>query len=283
MLPADFDYVAPDSLEEAVRILADDPEARALAGGQSLVPLLKLRLADPGRLVDLGRLDGLRYVRREDGEVAVGALTTHAEVATSEELRGGLRALAEAAGSVGDAQVRNRGTLGGSLAHADPSADLPAAALALDATLVVRGPEGERRVPARDFFRGLWTTALEPGELLVEVRLPAADGARGSYRKLRQEASGFALVGAAAAVETEGGVCRRAAVGVTGAGTAPLRLPAVEEALVGGPLTEERVREACEDAGEAVEAPQDSTHGSAEYRRAMTGVLARRAVLAAAG
>lgn len=296
MLPTDFDYVAPDSLDEAVGILADDPDARVLAGGQSLIPLLKMRLAAPSRLVDLGRLDELRYVRREDDEVAVGALTPHAEVASSGELGGGLRALAEAARSVGDAQVRNRGTLGGSLAHADPSADLPAAVLALDATLVARGPDGERTIDAADFFHGLWTTALGSDEILTEIRFPA--GARsaaagaggkatgtvgGAYRKLKQKASGFALVGAAAVVETDGDTCRRAAVGITGAGHSPLRLPDVEQALAGGPLTEERVREACDGAGGAVDAPQDDVHGSADYRRAMTGVMARRAVLEAAG
>lgn len=283
MLPPDFDYVAPDSLEEALRILADDPEARVLAGGQSLIPLLKLRLADPSRLVDLRKLDDLRYVRRDDGRVAVGALTTHAEVAASDLLEGGARAVAQAARSVGDAQVRNRGTLGGSLAHADPSADLPAAVLALDAELVVRGPDGRRTVPAADFFVGLWTTALRPGEVLTEVRLPADDGARGAYEKLRQKASGFALVGAAAVVEMDGDVCRRARIGVTGAGSAPQRLAEAEEALAGGPLDDDRVREVCADAGSAVEAPQDDLHGSADYRRSMTGVCARRAVLAAAG
>ena len=282
MLPADFDYVAPGSLDEALGILADDPGARVLAGGQSLIPLLKLRLADASTLVDLRRLDELRYVRREGGRVAVGALTTHGEVAGADELRGGLRALAEAARSVGDAQVRNRGTLGGSLAHADPSADLPAAVLALDAELVARGPDGERTLAAADFFHGLWTTALGSGEVLTEIRLPVADGAGGAYRKLEQKASGFALVGAAAVVETDGDACRRAAVAVTGAGSAPLRLPEVEARLAGGPLEEERVRAACEDAGAAVEAPQDDHHGSADYRRAMAGVLARRAVLAAA-
>lgn len=281
MLPAEFDYIAPDSLEEALEVLAEDPDATVLAGGQSLIPLLKQRLAHPSRLVDLRRLDGLRYVREAEGGVAVGALTPHAEVAASELLVDGAAALAQAARAVGDAQVRNRGTLGGSLAHSDPAADLPAAVLALDATLVARSAEGEREIPARDFFLGVWTNALEPGEVLTEVRFPVPSGSRGAYRKLRQKASGFALVGAAAVLELDGEACSAARVAVTGAGSAATRLPAVEEALVGGPVTEERAREACEGAGQALDAPQDDVHASADYRRAMTDVYARRAVLGA--
>jgi len=283
MLPTDFDYLAASSVDEAISALEDDPDARLLAGGHSLLPLLKLRLARPSRLVDLGRLDELRYIRRDDEHVAMGAMTTHADVAASDLLPGGGQALAEAARSVGDAQVRNRGTLGGSLAHADPSADLPAAVLALDATLVIRGPDGERTVGAVDFFQGFWTTDLGPGEILTEIRIPRGAETAGSYRKLEQKGSGYALVGAAAVVQMDGDRCRRAAVGITGAGTAPIRLPDVEQALAGGPLTGARVREACDGAGDAVAAPQDDVHGSAEYRRAMTDVMARRAVLAAAG
>lgn len=283
MYPDRFDYVAPDSLEGVLDALAEDPEARVLAGGQSLVPLLKLRLAAPSRLVDLRKLDGLREVREEDDHLEVGAMARHAEVARWPALEGGARALAEAAASVGDLQVRNLGTLGGSLAHADPSADLPAAALALEAELVARGPEGERTIPAEEFFLGLWTTALQPGEVLTRVRVPRREGAGGAYAKLTHKASGFAVVGAAAVVEAEDGVCRRARVALTGAGTAPLRLPAVEEALEGEPLEEEAVEAACRGAGDAVESPQEDLQGSADYRRAMAGVMAKRAVLRAAG
>jgi carbon-monoxide dehydrogenase medium subunit len=283
MYPDEIDYVAPGSLEEALDALADDPGARVLAGGQSLVPLLKLRLATPGRLVDLRRLDELRYVRREDGAVEIGALTPHARVAGSGELSGGARAMRRAAASVGDVQVRNMGTLGGSLAHADPSADLPAAALALEATLVARGPDGEREIPAEEFFLGLWTTALRPGEILTAVRFDVPEASRGAYAKLEHRASGFALVGAAAVLELEGDGCRDARVALTGAGSVPLRLPEVEEALAGSELDEASVEAACAGAGEAVESPQDDLQGSAAYRRAMSGVMAKRAVLEAAG
>jgi len=287
MYPAEFDYVAPETLEEALGVLAEDPEARPLAGGQSLIPLLKLRLTEVKRLVDLRKIEGLRYVREEGDEIAIGALTPHAEVAASDRLTGAGRALAEAAASVGDPQVRNVGTLGGSLAHADPAADLPAAAVALDATLVTRGVEGERRVPAEEFFQGLWTTALEPGELLVEVRIPAGgggngSGGRGAYEKLAHRASGFAVVGVAAAVEVDEGRFGRVRVGLTGVGNRPVRLGDVEEVLAGGEVAEGVVAEACAGAGAAVEFPQDDLQGSGEYRRAMTDVYARRAIWRAA-
>lgn len=283
MLATAFDYATPDTLDEALGMLAGDPDARVLAGGQSLVPLLKMRLARPGTLVDLRRLDDLRGIRREGDVVEVGALTRHAEVAGSGELSGAGRALRDAAAAIGDAQVRNRGTLGGSLAHADPSADLPAAVLALDAEIELRGASGPRTVAAEDFFRGLFTTALEPGEILTGVRFNAPEGARGAYVAQRHPASGFALVGVAAVLGTEGGTCRWARIGVTGAGGAPFRLQDVEEALSGSSLDEEAVRSACEGAGDAVENPQSDLQASAGYRRAMTEVFARRAVLRAAG
>ncbi|HKK08227.1 MAG TPA: xanthine dehydrogenase family protein subunit M [Gemmatimonadota bacterium] len=283
MLPSAFDYVAPSSLDEAIEALASDPEARVLAGGQSLIPLLKLRLARPGRLVDLRKLEALSYVREEDGGLAIGGMTPHAEVAGSPLLAGAARAVAEAAAAVGDPQVRNRGTFGGSLAHADPSADLPAAVLAMGGTLVARGPEGEREIPAGDFFLAPWTTALRPDEILTGARLPVPAGSGGAYVKLEQRASGFALVGVAAVLELEGGVVRRARLAVTGAGNRPVRLEGAEEALAGVDAADEgAVREACRDAGSAVESPQEDLHGSAAYRRAMTGVMAARAVLRAA-
>lgn len=284
MIAADFEYAAPGSLEEALELLQGNPGARALAGGQSLIPVLKLRLNEPPMLVDLRRLDELREVRETDGEVVLGALVTHREVATCAPLReGGARALSEAAARIGDLQVRNRGTLGGSLCHADPAADYPAAALALEATLVAAGPDGRRDIPAADFFRGLWTTALEPGEILVEVRIPKLPEWQGAYRKLRQKASGFALVGAAAVVRAEGDRCEEARIGITGVGATPYRATAVEEALAGGELDAETVSAACDAAAEGVEYPQEDLHASGEYRRAMASVFARRAVLAAVG
>lgn len=283
MLATAFDYAAPETLDEALGALADDPDARVLAGGQSLVPLLKMRLARPGKLVDLGRLDDLRYVRRDGDAVEIGAMTRHADVAGSDAVSGAGRALREAAAAVGDAQVRNRGTLGGSLAHADPSADLTAAALALDAELRVRSTSGERSVGADDFFLGLWTTALEPGEVLTAVRFRVPEGSRGAYFAQRHPASGFALVGVAAVLEMDGEACRSARLGVTGAGSAPFRLSDVEAELAGSSLDEDAVRAACEGAGDAVENPQSDVQASADYRRALTEVMARRAVLRAAG
>jgi len=284
MLPSAFDYVAPTSLEEAIAALEADPDARLLAGGQSLIPLLKLRLARPGTLVDLRKLGGLRYVREEDGGVAIGGLTPHAEVAASPLLTGAGRAVAQAAASVGDPQVRNRGTFGGSLAHADPAADLPAAVLAADGSLVARGPDGEREIEAADFFLAPWTTALGPDEILTGAHLPIPPGSAGAYAKLEQKASGFALVGVAAVLELRDGAIRSARLAVTGAGSRPVRLEGAEQALAGvDPSDEAAVREACGDAGRALESPQEDLHGSAEYRRAMTGVVAARAVVAAVG
>lgn len=284
MLPCSFDYVAPSSLDEAVEALAGDPEARILAGGQSLIPLLKLRLARPSRLVDLGRLDELRYVREEDGALGIGGLTLHADVAASPLLTGGARALAEAAAAVGDAQVRNRGTFGGNLAHADPSADVPPAVLALEGSLIARGPDGEREIPAEDFFLAPFTTALRPDEILTGARVPMIEGSVGAYADLQQKASGFALVGVAAVLELDGHRCRAARLAVTGAGDRPVRLPEVEEALTGVDATDEdAVREACRGAGAAIESPQEGLDGSAAYRRAMVEVVAARAVRRAAG
>jgi carbon-monoxide dehydrogenase medium subunit len=283
MLPSAFDYVAPASIEGAIEALAGDPDARVIAGGQSLIPLLKLRLSRPSRIVDLRRLDGLRYIRAEDGVVSIGALTPHADVGGSDMLKGGARALAQAAAAVGDVQVRNRGTFGGSLAHADPAADLPAAVLALDAVLLARGPAGEREIPADAFFVAPFATSLGPEEILTGARFRVPDGSRGGYASLDQKASGFALVGIAAVLEMEDGVCRSARLGITGAGSRPGRLAGTEAALVGvDPSDGEAVREACRGAGEEVEDAQDDLHGSAAYRRAMTEVMAARAVLGAA-
>lgn len=283
MLPCAFDYVAPSSLEEAIEALGADPDARVLAGGQSLIPLLKLRLARPGRLIDLRKVGGLRYIREEDGAVAIGAMTPHAQVAASPLLAGGARSLAEAAAAVGDAQVRNRGTFGGSVAHADPSADIPAAVLALGAALVARGPDGEREIAADDFFLAPWTTALRPDEILTGARVPGREGSVGAYADLQQKASGFALVGVAAVLEMDGATCRAARLAVTGAGNRPLRLRETEEALAGiDPSDEDAVREACRGAGDAIESPQDDLHASADYRRSMTEVIAARAVMRAA-
>jgi carbon-monoxide dehydrogenase medium subunit len=283
MLPAEFDYAAPESLEEALALLAGGGNVRMLAGGQSLLPTLKLRLDRPDLVVDLRNLSELSYVREADGEIAIGALTTYADLVASDLIGvGAARCLAEAAASVGDLQVRNLGTIGGSLSHADPAADLPAAALALDSTLVARSEEGDRAIAAADFFHGLWTTALLPSEMLREIRFRKANGG-GAYEKLRQAASGFALVGAAAVVEMDGDTIASARVALTGVGSGPVRLRALEEHLTGESLDEDLLRDACRGAGETIDNPMSDAHASAEYRVAMAGVTARRAILRAAG
>jgi carbon-monoxide dehydrogenase medium subunit len=283
MLPAEFDYAAPESLEEALALLAGGGNVRMLAGGQSLLPTLKLRLDRPDLVVDLRNLSELSYVREADGEIAIGALTTYADLVASDLIGvGAARCLAEAAASVGDLQVRNLGTIGGSLSHADPAADLPAAALALDSTLVARSEEGDRAIAAADFFHGLWTTALLPSEMLREIRFRKANGG-GAYEKLRQAASGFALVGAAAVVEMDGDTIASARVALTGVGSGPVRLHALEERLSGESLDEDLLRDACRGAGETIDNPMSDAHASAEYRVAMAGVTARRAILRAAG
>ncbi|MFQ5688910.1 MAG: FAD binding domain-containing protein [Gemmatimonadota bacterium] len=281
MLPAEFRYRAPRSVEETLEILASRDDVKLLAGGQSLVPLLKARLARPSLLVDLRNLEALRYIRVEGATIRIGALTRYRDLVEACELTGGAGVLAQAARVVGDAQVRNLGTIGGSLAHADPAADVPAAMLALDGTLLARGPQGEREIAVEDFFLGPWMTALGPDEILLEIRVPATRGS-GAYEKLAQPASGFALVGVAAVVDPalDHAPVRLA---VTGVGPAPVRLHGVEERLTGVELNRPTIAEACSGGGAEVSEPQSDIHASAEYRRAMTEVLAGRAILRAAG
>src|SRR5262245_23074763 len=234
MIPAAFGYVRPATVEDAVRTLADaGDEAKVLAGGQSLLPVLRLRLAAPGLLVDLGGLSQLRGVRVEDDAVVIGAMTTHAEVASSTVVQSEAPLVASAAAQVGDRQVRHRGTIGGSLAHADPAGDLPAVALALDATLVVAGPSGRRTIAARAFFTHIFPTTLGPDEVLVEVRLPRLYGWTAHYEKFHRTAQAWALVGVAAAVRRENGSIAEARVALTNMGTTPVRATAVEAALPG--------------------------------------------------
>ncbi|MDQ3702359.1 MAG: FAD binding domain-containing protein, partial [Chloroflexota bacterium] len=207
MIAAPFEYQAPTTVDEAIRLLSQlGDRGRVLAGGHSLIPIMKLRLAQPEVLIDIGRVGELRYVRAESDRLAIGALTTHAEVLSDATIREQCAVLAETAGHIGDAQVRNRGTIGGALAHADPAADYPATILALDAEIVAQGPGGRRTVPATEFFTGLFTTALSPDELLVEVRVPLlGQGAGGAYLKRPNPASHYAVVGVAAVVRLEGG------------------------------------------------------------------------------
>jgi carbon-monoxide dehydrogenase medium subunit len=282
MIPAAFDYHAPTSLDEALRLLGESDDAKVLAGGQSLIPVMRLRLAAPEMVVDLGKIDQLRGIR-EDGDVLViGAMTPHADVAKDPRVREHARVVCEAAQTVADPQVRHRGTFGGSLVHADPAGDMPATALALGAEFVVAGSGGTRTVAADDFFEDFFTTAVGEDEVLVEVRLPKYTGWGGHYEKFTRVAQQWSIVAVAAAVRTDGGTIAEARVGLTNMGSTPIRARAVEEALAGQPATPEGVRAAAARAAEGTNPPSD-TNGDADYRRHLASVLTGRAVLAAAG
>lgn len=279
MISYDLDHQRPTTLEEAVRLLARAKDAKVLAGGHSLVPLLKLGLAQPATLVDIGGIAALREIRATDGEVAVGALATHQRIADHAVIRQRLAALAEAAGAVGDLQVRGWGTIGGSLSHADPAADEPAPALAFEATLRAVGPKGERRIAARDFFRGALETALAADEILTEIRFPLPPPRSGSaYEKFPHPASRFAVVGVAAAVTLgKDGKVERAAIGVTGAAERPFRATAAEKALAGTTGDARAVEAAAAKAAEGIEALSDLV-ASSEFRRHLVAVHAKRAL-----
>jgi len=276
MIPAQFDYAAPASLGEALQLLQQHGEsAKLLAGGHSLVPLMKLRLAQPGMLIDLRLLGELRGIASSGGGLRIGAMTTHAEVAGSSAVAQSAPALAQAAAEIGDRQVRARGTIGGSLAHFDPAADLPAVILALEAEIVVRSAaRGERVIAASSFFRGILETDVAPDELMVEVRLPAAP--RSAYAKFPNPASHYAITGVAAAVEGDGTV-RAARIGVTGAAPSAFRAGAAESALAGKALSPESIAAAAAAAYDGRELLSD-LHASAEYRAHLIGVMTRRAL-----
>jgi carbon-monoxide dehydrogenase medium subunit len=280
MIPAPFEYAAPKTLEEALRLMErHGDEAKILAGGHSLLPLIKLRLAQPRHLIDIGRLRGMSYIREESGQIAVGALTSHAEIESSSLIRSKCPLLSETAAAIGDVQVRNRGTLGGSLAHADPAADYPASILALEAQIIVASTTGTRTIPAAEFFVDMLTTALRPGEILSQVRInPLKPQTGTAYEKMHQPASGFAIVGAAARLTID-----RAAkidevfVGLTGLAPKAFRAGAVEKALGGKKASEKLFVEAARLAAEGVE-PLSDLHASAEYRREMAAVYTQRAL-----
>ena len=284
MIPAAFEYHVPKTLEEALRLVErHGDEAKLLAGGHSLLPLMKLRLAAPRYVIDLGRLRGMSYIREEEGHIAIGAMTTHADVEASELLRARCPLLPETAAAIGDVQVRNRGTLGGSLAHADPAADYPAAILALDAEIVAASTAGTRAIAAQGFFVDMLTTQLRPGEILSQVRIPLLAPRTGTaYCKLHQPASGFAIVGAAARVTlNKSGKIEDVAVGITGVGPKAYRAEAVEKALRGKKVAPKPpadvVKYAARHAADGVE-PLADLHASAEYRREMAAVFTRRAL-----
>ncbi len=282
MIPAAFEYHRPRTLQEAVALLAAKGEgAKVLAGGHSLLPLMKFRLARPAALIDLGRIPELAGIREADGAIRIGPMATHASLAGSDLLRRRFTALSEAAGLIGDAQVRHRGTLGGGLAHADPAADYPAPVLAFEAEIRVVGPRGERGILATDFFVDMLTTALRPGELIAEVRLPAPPAGSGSaYAKFPHPASRFAVAGVAAVITLEKGTVQRVRIGVTGAAARPSRATAAEVALAGGPATAERIAAAAAKAAQGLECLEDLV-ASPEYRAHLVCVMARRALEAA--
>ncbi len=272
MIPAKFDYVRVDSAEAAIAALVEHgDEAKILAGGHSLVPLLKLRLASPGVLVDVGRVKDLSYIRDAGDHIAIGALTRHREVETSSVLAEHVPLLGKVAHYVGDNQVRHRGTIGGSIAHGDPASDLPTAAVALGATLVARGPKGERTISAADFFHGFLTTALAEDELLTEIRVPKTTGAGANYQKFNRRAQDWAIVGVAAF--NQGG---NVGVALTNMGSIPVRASAVEAALKSGATA----AQAAEHAADGTEPPAD-LNASVEYRKHLARVLTRRALEAA--
>ena len=283
MITSPFAYQRARSVDDAISLLQQHGDgAKLIAGGHSLLPIMKLRLAEPDVLIDIGRLPELQGTRREHGEIAIGALATHHQIATDQEIRSSLPLLADTASRVGDRQVRNRGTIGGALAHADAAADYPAAILALEATIVARGPGGARQIPAREFFLDFLTTALAPDEVLAEIRVPVpADGHGWSYQKLANQASGYAIVGVGAiAVLDGGGAFGDVRVGVTGTAAVAWRAAATEEALRGQEPDPAVVAAAADMVDDGVEA-LDDLHGSAEYRRRVTRGLTRRAILEA--
>ena len=299
MFAADFDYYRADSVAAAGRLLAAHPGAKLLAGGHSLIPLLKLRLAAPAAVIDIGRIAELRGISVDGGTLRIGALTTHAEIAASADVRQHARALAEAAGQIGDPAVRNRGTIGGNIAHADPASDLPTVLQALGATLDIAGPHGERPVAIDGFFQGVMTTALGADDLLTAIRIPTAGQAQGSaYVKFPHPASRYAVIGVAASLTsgTGGGwraaltpgasretVCSSASVAIGGLVPAPVRCSAVEQALAGKPLSDEAFAAAAAAVGgDLGDDLLGDIFASADYRKAIAPVYVRRALAAAA-
>ena len=279
MIPTAFDYQRATSVDDAIAKLKGG--GKLLAGGHSLVPLMKLRLSEPGVLIDIARIPGLAGIREKDGTIEIGAATVHHDVATSSLLRDRCPFVAEAASDIGDQQVRNRGTLGGSLAHSDPAADYPAVMLALDADILIKGPNGARSVKASAFFQDLFTVDLASDEIITGVQFTPVKSA--AYAKLHQRASHFAIVGVAAALDVSGGNITNARVGLTGASTHGMRLSKVEAALAGKPLSKATIEAAAKDAGAEIASINSDIHASEDYRRAMIPVFTRRALEAAMG
>jgi carbon-monoxide dehydrogenase medium subunit len=280
VIPAPFDYVAPTTVEEALARLVDaGDDAKVIAGGQSLLPVLRMRLNAPSLVIDLGRIASLRGIRDDGDGLAIGAMTTYQTLLDDPSVHEHLLLLTKATETIADPQIRHRGTIGGALAHADPAGDLGAVALALEATFTIHGTSGTRTVPADQFFRGLFETAVGEDELLTEIRFPKRTGWGAHYEKFVRVSHQWSIV--AATVLAEGGIIREARVGLTNMADRPLRAGSVEQALVGQPATEDAVRRAAETAAEGTDPPSD-LNGDAQYRRSIAPVLTRRAVLAAA-
>jgi carbon-monoxide dehydrogenase medium subunit len=277
MIPAAFDYEVAESAEQAIALLGEKENAKLLAGGHSLLPAMKLRLARPAVVIDVGRIEGLSYVKEAGDAIAIGALTRHQDVADNELLQAQCPIVAYTASLVGDPQVRHRGTLGGTLAHGDPASDLPTVILALDAELVVRGPGGERAIPASEFFTGIFQTALAPDEMLAEVRVPKLGSSGWSYLKMARRAQDWATVAVAAVVEKSNGSIGKASIALTNMGATPLRATAAEEAIAGGGSAEDA-------AGVMADGtqPRSDHAASSDFRRHLAGVLGRRALEEAA-
>ena len=284
MQTAPFDYYRPDTVAEAVGLLTSVEGARAIAGGHSLLPAMKLRVANPPALVDLGRIEGLEGISRNGGSITIGALAKHAAVAASDVVKADCPVLADAAAHIGDPQVRNRGTIGGSLAHADPAADYPTVMRALGATIHVTSGNGERAIPADDFFVDLFTTGLEAGELVTSVEVPVMEaGQSGAYVKHRHPASSYAVVGVAGVVRVEDGNCTEAAIAVGGVTGKPERAGGAEAALVGREPSDETIVAASDLVTDALSNPIGDHYASGEFRVHLASVLTKRALAEAFG
>jgi aerobic carbon-monoxide dehydrogenase medium subunit len=282
MIPAPFEYYAPRSLDDAVSYLAEHrDDVKILSGGQSLMPLLKMRLSKPAYVVDIGRIPGLDTITEENNDLIVGALVTHAQIEDSDVLKQKCPLLPQTATTIADVQVRNRGTLGGSIAHADPAGDWPAAILALEAEIKVAGPTGERWVKADDFFLGLLMSVLEPDEIVTAIKVPGTGSDKTAYVKAAPRSSGFAVVGVAARLAVdEAGACTRSAIGITGVTDKAYRATRVEQMLTGRKLDEKTIADAAAEATRNVDVIED-INGSGEYRGQLTRVYVERAIQAA--
>jgi carbon-monoxide dehydrogenase medium subunit len=283
MIPAAFEYRSPSTLDEALRILGEQgDEAKLLAGGHSLLPLMKLRLAAPSVLIDLGGIAGLNYIREDDGYLAIGCMTRYVDLEDSDVVRRVVPLLAQSAGMIGDMQVRNRGTIGGAVAHADPAGDMPTVVSALRGSIVAAGPTGQRTIDADEFFQDIFTTSLLPDEIVTEIRIPVATGALQNYQKFRRRQIDWAIVGAAVSMTRQDGSISSASVVLTNVGPRPMRATEVEAALSGQPANEQTVHQAAELSDQGLE-PSGELGGSTEYKKHIARVITERALSEALG